>query len=170
MSRASLSLLAALIAAAACGTNHADDDLADEAPRPGAGGTAPDTARGVVAITGADPLTRVVLRHDDGSTTTLAGAVADTLRQAAGLDVIVTGRRTEHGLEATAFRVLRLERLPATDGRLELEGDVAVLLTADGRRVRFPAAPAALRGLAGRRVWIAGEPGGEPRSWGLLEP
>lgn len=170
MSRSRRLLLAALIAAAACGTNHADDDLADEVPRPDAGGAATDSARGVVAITGADPMTLVVLRHDDGSTTTLAGPVADTLRQAAGLDVSVTGRRTEDGLEATAFRVLRLERLPATDGRLELDDDVAVLLTADGRRVRFPAAPAALRGLAGRRIWIAAEPGGEPRSWGLLEP
>lgn len=169
MRRAGLALLAALVLAA-CGTNHADGDLAGDGPPPGAGDPPTDTARGVVAITGADPLTRVVLRHEDGSTTPLAGALADTLRRAAGVEVSVTGRRTEEGLEGTGFRVLRLERLPASDGRLELDGDIAVLLTADGRRLRFPAAPAALRELAGRRVWIAGEPGGEPQSWGLLEP
>lgn len=169
MSRAGFALLTALLVGA-CGANHADGDHAADGPPPGAGDPATDTARGVVAVTGADPLTRVVLRHDDGSTTPIAGAIADTLRRAAGLEVAVTGERTEHGLEGAAFRVLGLERLPAADGRLEVEGDVAVLVTADGRRLRFPAAPAALRGLAGRRVWIAGNVGGEPQSWGLLEP
>lgn len=168
MSRAGFAILVGLLAAG-CGTNHADDDVRDDGPPP-AMGAASDTARGVVAVTGADPLTRVVLRHDDGSTTTLAGPVADTLRAAAGLEVRVTGRRSGDGLEGTGFRILRMERLPATDGRLHIDGDVATLLTADGRSVRFPAAPAALRELAGRRVWIAGEPGGEPQSWGLLEP
>ena len=169
MSRAGLALLTAL-AVGACGTNHADGDHAADGPPPGARSEPGDTARGVVAVTGADPLTRVVLRHGDGSTTTIAGAIADTLRRAAGLEVAVAGERTEHGLEGDAFRVLRLERLPAADGRLEVEGDAAILVTADGRRLRFPAAPAALRELAGRRVWIAGEPGSEPQSWGRLDP
>ena len=168
MSRPGLALLTALLAGA-CGTNHGDDDIPDDGPPP-AMGAATDTARGVVAITGADPLTRVVLRHDDGSTTILVGPLADTLRRAAGLEARVTGRRSGDGLEGTTFRILRMEGVPATDGHLEMEGDVAVLLTTDGRRVRFPAAPAALRRLAGRRVWIAGEAGGEPQSWGLLEP
>ena len=168
MSPAHGALVAALVLAA-CSANHAHDDLAEDGP-PEPPDAAAETVRGVVAVTGADPLTRVLLRRDEGSTTALAGPIADTLRGAVGLEVSVTGRRTAAGLEGTAVRVLRLERVPATDGRLEIVDDAAILLTADGRRLRFPAAPAALRALAGRRVWVAGEAGGEPQSWGLLEP
>lgn len=155
------------VAAAACGGNHAPRG---DAPLPAAGsgaGAATDSVRGVVRVTGADPLTRVELRTAAGEGMTVRGAEA--LRGAAGLEVVIHGARTAAAIEATSFRVVALDGTPAADGRLVLEGDAAVLVTAAGERLRYPAAPAALRALAGRHVWVAGEPGREPRQWGTLD-
>lgn len=166
-----LALAAGLTAtAAACAANHADQgDHAAGATSDGATALATDTARGIVAIAGADPLTRVVVRGADGRDTEVRGPLADTLRQAIGLDVLVAGRAAGDGIEAAGFRVRGLDGLTAADGRLELDGDGVVLVTVDGSRLRYPAAPEALRQLAGRRVWIAGAPGSEPQHWGALE-
>ncbi|HUG40632.1 MAG TPA: hypothetical protein VMM12_09110 [Longimicrobiales bacterium] len=166
MSRRLAAVLLGVVGAACA--NHAieEGDAAGSAP----GDHAPDTLRGVVAITGADPLTQVVLRPAGGAPVTLTGPIADSLRGAVGLVVVVAGRRDGSALEPRTFRVAGLDDLPAADGRLEIEAGAAILVTADGERLRYPGAPEALRRLAGRHVWIAGEPGREPQQWGVLAP
>ena len=146
--------------AATCGGNRTDHAAA--APTPG------DTLRGVIAVTGAEPMTRVGLRTPSGSVV-LEGTVAETLRRVDGVEVWVAGHREDAGpLRVDSFRVRGLGGLPAADGVLEAEGDAVILVTAEGERVSYHPAPAALRRLAGRRVWIAGEPGGRPQQWGVI--
>ena len=172
-----LVLAAGLAATAAgCTANHAShadrEDPPTQAGSDGATVLATDTVRGTVAIAGADPLTRVVLRVADGRATEVRGPLADTLRNALGLDVMVAGvvgGAAGDGIEAAGFRIRGLDGLVAADGRLELDGDAVVLVTVDGARLRYPAAPEALRQLAGRRVWIAGMAGAEPQHWGPLD-
>lgn len=148
-----------IVCAGACAPNQSG----------GGGPAAADTARGVVAVVGAEPTTRVALRTAD-ALLLLVGGPVETLRLAAGIDVWVSGRREEDGsLRVETYRVRSADGVPATDGVLELEGDVAVIVTATGDRVRFAPAPAGLRQLAGRHVWIAAPPGSEPRSWGALD-
>ena len=156
--RAAAALLA-LLPAAAC-ANHAEERAAPAWP-------AGDTARGVVAVVGAEPLTRVVLRLPGGELE-VGGEAAGELRAAEGLEVAVSGHWDQGRVHPAAWRVRALGDLPAFDGTLEVAGDSAVLVTPDGIRHAFPAAPAALRALAGRHVWIAAPPGTEPRQWGVL--
>jgi hypothetical protein len=145
---------------AACGTNH----------QAGAGPMAADTLHGMVEVVGAEPLTRVVLRTAHGDVV-LAGHYAEPLRNASGIEVWAAGRLAADGsMLLDAFRVRAVDGVPAVDGVLELDGAGAVLVTADGDRIRFSTAPVGLRALAGQRVWISGPPGGEPRSWGSLGP
>lgn len=166
--RAARAVLAlAALGLGACGANHAGrgDDGADH------GVASADSVRGVVAVTGAEPVTSVVVRPSDGGAVVLTGPGADSLRAAAGLEVRVSGPRDAEGrMVVESFRVRSASGVPAADGRLELDGDTAVLVTATGERLRYPHAPAALRGLVGRRVWIGGEPGSAPQQWGALEP
>lgn len=130
---------------------------------------AADTARGTVEIVGAEPMSWVSLRTEDGPVH-LDGPAAESLRRASGAEVWVSGSRGEDGrLQIEAFRVRSVDGVEATDGILEVDGDAVVLVTADGDRVRYAPAAAGLRALEGHRVWIAGQPGGEPRSWGLLD-
>ena len=158
--------LAGALLAGACGPGHSDAPGTDQAPA----GPARDTLRGIVAITGSDPLTTVVIRTPDGATVAIRGALADTLRQAAGLDVRLAGTVADGAVSPRRFLVRGMEGLPAADGTLELDADTAVLVTADGARIRYPMAPRDLRLMAGRRVWIAAHPGAEPQHWGALDP
>jgi hypothetical protein len=130
---------------------------------------AADTARGIVEVVGAEPMSWVSLRTDAGPVQ-IEGAAAESLRWASGAEVWVSGSRGEDGrFLVEAFRVRSVDGVEATDGVLEVDGDAAVLVTADGDRVRYAPAAAGLRALEGHHVWIAGRPGGEPRSWGLLD-
>ena len=127
----------------------------------------PDTVRGVVAVVGADPLTRVMIEAD-GRRLTVAGPAEDGLRRVHGLEVRVDGRIEGSTLTAARFRVRALGELPAADGTLEVDGDTAVLVTPDGDRLSFGSAPPALRARAGARVWIAGHEGDAPQAWGVI--
>jgi hypothetical protein len=130
---------------------------------------AADTARGVVEIVGAEPITQVRIATPDGRLT-LTGPGADELRLAAGTEIWVAGTREEgDGFRIEAFAIRAVDGMAAVDGFLELDGDDAVLLTRTGDRVRFTPAPAGVRQLEGRRIWIAGPAGGEPQAWGPLE-
>jgi hypothetical protein len=147
-------------AVAGCAAGHNDE----------AGPMATDTARGIVAVVGAEPITHVVLRVPEGDLR-LTGEAEAALRRAAGAEVWVAGRTTEDGgLVVDAFRVRASGGVEAADGVLELDGGTAVLVTSAGERLRYGPAPAGLRRLEGRHVWIAGTPGAEPQSWGVLEP
>lgn len=155
-------LLAAglVVLTGACGTNHNEE----------AGPMAADTARGVVVVVGAEPLSWVALQTPEGQLS-LSGDAAESLRQAAGVEVWVSGARAENGaLHVDAYRIRAVDGVTAVDGVLEVEGQTAVLVTAGGETVRYAPAPAGLRALEGRRVWISGPPGGEPLSWGALDP
>lgn len=152
--------LAAALGASACGTNQ----------QHGEGPMAADTARGIVEVAGAEPVTSVVLRTPRGDLR-LVGPRAESLRRASGAEVWVSGTRGDDGsLTIDAYRVRSVDGVEAADGVLELDGDAAVLVTPTGERVRYATAPAGLRSLIGQRVWITGRAGGEPRSWGALEP
>jgi hypothetical protein len=136
----------------------------------GGGPMAADTLRGIVEVAGAEPLTRVVLRTPDGDVP-LEGEATAALRRASGAEVWIAGQRGEDGAMAVAeYRVRAVDREVAADGMLEVDGADVILVTADGERLRYQRAPTALRALAGHRVWIAGQPGREPTSWGVLEP
>jgi hypothetical protein len=150
--------------AAATAAGCAPNDLDEAGPLAG------DTVRGVVEIVGAEPITGVRLATADGPVP-LSGPVADQLRPATGAEVWVRGARSEDGpFRVESFAVRAVDGVEAVDGVLELDGDAAVVVTRAGDRVRFSPAPAGLRRLEGRHVWVAAPPGSEPRSWGLLEP
>ncbi len=148
-----------MVAGSACAPNQTTED----------GPVAADTARGIVEIAGAEPITHVRLRTPD-RLVTITGPDADQLRLAQGVEVWVSGVREEAGqLRLEVYEVRAVDGMTATDGVLELDGDAAVLVTRTGERVRFSPAPPGLRQLEGRRVWVAAPPGAEPRSWGPLE-
>jgi hypothetical protein len=149
----------AVLASGACAPNHGEEGSP----------MAADTARGIVEIVGAEPITSVRIATADGRLT-LTGPDADGLRLAAGTEVWVAGtREAGDGFRIEAFAVRAIDGMAAVDGILELDGDAAVLVTRTGDRVRFAPAPAGLRPLEGRRVWIAGPAGGEPQAWGSLD-
>lgn len=131
------------------------------------GGAMTDTLRGTVAVVGADPLTRVVLRTGAVGID-LEGPEADTLRRVNGLVVRVEGRLQDSVMTVTGFRVREADGLPAADGILEIHGDSAVLVTPTGERLQYAPVPSALRAAAGKRVWIAGPVGSEPQAWGVI--
>jgi hypothetical protein len=145
----------------ACGTNNHHEE---------AGPMAADTARGIVEVVGAEPMSWVSLRTDTGPVQ-VEGAAAESLRRASGVEVWVSGSRGEDGrFLVEAFRVRSVDGVEATDGVLQVDGDGIVLVTTEGERLPFTPVPTGLRALEGRRVWVAGRPGAEPRSWGALEP
>lgn len=129
-----------------------------------------DTFSGTIAVVGARPLTRVVLQTDDGEQLTLTDAAAGGLNRLDGVDIHCRGHVREATLRVERFEVVGARGVRAVDGRLELRDGTAVLVRPNGRRVSFAPAPGTLRDWAGGRVWIAGEPGGEPEAWGLIEP
>lgn len=158
--------LGLLAAAGGCaGPEPAPDAPAPEAPAPEA--PAADTVRGTVLVVGADPITSIVLRTDDGRIR-LVGAAAAPLRRATRLDVAAHGRLEGETLTVAGFRVRAANGLPAADGVLNVHGDTAVLATTDGRELRWVPIPTSLRARAGAWVWIAGPVGGEPQAWGVL--
>lgn len=130
--------------------------------------TAGDTARGTVAVVGADPVSQVVLSAG-GERLVLEGEATVELRRVDGLDVRVRGERDGGRIRVMSFEVIGAHGLVATDGVLEVRGDTAVVVTAEGERAYAPV-PSDLRQHEGERVWIAGPAGGEPQAWGVIAP
>lgn len=157
-----------LLGLAGCGAVHSSPPPALSATPGPQEQQAPDSARGTVAVVGADPVSQVVL-DTPGDRLILEGEPTVELRRVDGLDVRVRGEREGRRLRVVSFRVTGSHGLPAADGTLEVRGDTAVLATAGGERLYAPI-PAALREHGGARVWIAGPVGGEPRAWGVIAP
>jgi len=137
------------------------------APGTGAGR---DTARGIVAIVGAAPLTDVVLRTGSGAVR-LAGAQLPQLRRLAGVELWVRGTPVaapRPSLEVAQFTVRAVDGVPALDGVLAEDQGRVVLVTADGRRQVLDHPPAQLRDQLGARVWITGTAPGEVASYGVI--
>jgi hypothetical protein len=165
---------AALAAVAACACNGGRQ--AGETPGASRAAATADTLRGTVAVVGAAPLGRVVLRPAaGGAEVELVGPQREALARVAGAEVVAVGRPapgTAPGpaLEAASFTVTAVDGQPAVDGRLEREAGRLVLVTADGRRIRLVRPPAALEAWVGARVWVAGPLDREPQAFGMIEP
>lgn len=171
MTRAVLGVaLTSALAACTAGGGAADGTIGGDARGPDAAAdtVATDTVRGTVAVVGADPVTHVVLRIGDG-TVSVEGPATDGLRRVNGLGVEAAGRVDGAAMHVTDFRVREAEGLPAADGILEIHGDTAVLIGPGDERRRYTPVPASLRARAGARVWIAGQVGGEPQAWGVID-
>lgn len=143
--------------------------------------TGTDTLRGVVSITGSDPITSVVVTPRQGDAVIVQGAPAVTLRNADGLEVRLDGRFTgaraigagpgpSPVFEAATFVVRALDGQPAIDGVLERAANGFALRLADGRTRAIPALPEGLREHVGARVYLAGPPGAVPSAYGVLIP
>ncbi|MDQ8160764.1 MAG: hypothetical protein P3C12_15270 [Gemmatimonadota bacterium] len=135
-----------------------------------------DSLRGVLAIVGNDPLTRIQLATGAGVSWMVVGADEPVLRAASGLEVVLFGRIGAPDVDPPATRQFTAQRMvvraadgiSAQDGILEREGARYVLRLADDRRVALPAIPEALRGRLGARIWWAGPTDRAPSAYGVL--
>jgi hypothetical protein len=128
-----------------------------------------DTARGIVAVVGAIPITEVVLRPAGGQQITLTGALAREIGVASGADVWVRGRRVDaRTMDVVAYAVRSVDGVTAITGTLTADGDRLVLVTDDGRRHPIARPPEPLRQLVGARVWITGDPSTAISTYGIL--
>ena len=143
-------------------------------PSPTVPGT--DSLRGVLAIVGNDPLTRVQITTRAGVAWFVDGADEPVLRAASGLEVVVFGRTSAIDTGPPAARSFTAQRLavraadgiPAQDGVLERDGARVVLRLVDGQRLALPAIPEALRAQTGARIWWAGPTDRAPSAYGVL--
>jgi hypothetical protein len=133
------------------------------------GSTASDTARGIVAVVGAIPITEVVLRPAGGQQITLTGALAREIGVASGADVWVRGRRAgARTIDVAAYAVRSVDGVTAITGTLTADGDRLVLVTDDGRRHPIARPPEPLRQHVGARIWITGDPSTAISTYGIL--
>jgi hypothetical protein len=144
------------------------------APPPSSGpppAAASDTARGIVAVVGAIPITEVVLRQATGRPITLTGPLAKEIGVASGADVWVRGRRVDaRTLDVESYAVRSVDGVTAITGTLTADGDRLVLVTDDGRRHPIARPPAPLREHVGARVWISGDLSSTINAYGVLRP
>lgn len=127
-----------------------------------------DTVRATVSVEGAEPMTRVMLRSQ-GSAREVAGPHARTLSRLDGVTVLARGKTSGNILTVDEFIVTAVNGEPVLDGRVVEDGERVTLVTMDGRRVELRAVPAALRALAGHRVWMRTSANGEPESWRQID-
>jgi hypothetical protein len=130
-----------------------------------------DTARGITAVVGSIPITRVVVRQAAGPSVTVTGPLAREIGVASGAEVWVRGRRVDdRTIEVTSYAVRSVDGVPAMTGTLAADGDRLVLIADDGRRRVIARPPAPLREHVGARVWITGDPTTTIASYGVLRP
>jgi hypothetical protein len=172
LTHASIPVVVALFVVGACGNMPE----VQEGPDPGSpgdtdpvvGDTAPDTARGVVAVVGSDPGTFVALRPAAGGSLTLTGPHRSVLERLAGIEIWVRGAREDDRFRVAAFQVRAVDGVPATDGVLTMASDALYLVSSDGDRQRVTYPPVRLREMVGDRVWIAGPLDEEPVAFGWI--
>lgn len=128
-----------------------------------------DTLSGIPAVVGSSPFMQVVVRSP-GSSVEITGPLAAEIGRAAGVELWVRGRRAGRGLEATEYRVRRVDGRPALDGVLVADGDRLYLRLADGTRRLIASPPDALKAEAGARVWITGGIDQPVAAFGILRP
>ena len=147
------------------------------APPPGSGASSAhtghaaeqpaDTLRGVVAETGYEPATLLVLHTAGGRVVPLDGE-RRLLRRVVGLEVTVRGAPVQGGFGVREVRVRAHEGVAAVDGVLDRRGGAYLVVTRDGQTLAVPHLPQALRGMIGGRVWLAGPLDQPPHSFGVL--
>ncbi len=138
-------------------------------PAAPAGTAAADTVRGIVAVVGSTPMTRVVIRPATGASITLTGTLADEIGAASGADVWVRGRRiSERSFDVASYAVRSVDGVSAVTGTLVGDGDRLVLVSDDGRRHVIARPPQPLRDQVGARVWISGNVDSGITAYGIL--
>lgn len=170
-------LLGALLAAAPLASGIACHRARTSAGVPSA--TAADSARGIVQVTGSEPVTSVVLSAPGGYVA-LQGAEADRLRPLAGVEAVAMGTRlsapTSPGSRAgdamivARFVVRAVDGVPAIDGVVASVGSGFAIVTADGVRHAAPHLPTPLQSRVGARVYLAGPLGSPPTAYGVIPP
>ena len=126
----------------------------------------PDTARGVIALVGAEPMVRVTLRGDPRGTLTLAGA--PSLSTLSGLELWVVGRQRDGVFEVKEFAVRAADGVPAIDGVLTERAGALSLVLPNGRSTAIAGAPAAIRPFIGKRIWVTLS-NGEVQTFGVID-
>lgn len=124
-----------------------------------------DTARGVIALVGADPMIRVTLRGDPRGTLTLIGA--PSLSTLSGLELWVAGRQRDGVYEVKEFAVRAADGVPAIDGVLTERAGALSLVLANGDTAAITSAPAAIRPFIGKRIWVTLS-NGEVQTFGVI--
>ena len=127
----------------------------------------PDTARGLIALVGAEPTVRVTLRGDPRGTITLAGA--PSLSTLSGLELWVAGRQSDGVFEVKEFAVRAADGVPAIDGILTERAGALSLVLPNGRTTAIASAPPAIRSFIGKRVWVT-LVNGEVVTFGVIGP
>jgi hypothetical protein len=128
------------------------------------------SVRGRLEVVGAAPRTQLVIRREGGDVQ-LHGdaATVRALRSVQGMEIEVSGHRQETLLHVERFAVRAVDGIPAVDGVLQRDGDMHVLVSADGTRHHVHHLPEPLRTRVGQRVWIAGPLDREAQAFGVIE-
>jgi hypothetical protein len=151
-------LASVLLTATACSTSGSPPPGTESRGAPSV--VSPDTVHGTVTITGSEPLTALVLATSGGGHLVLEGNAAATLRNVAGLEVMVAGLLTERSsasaspgglrvFRADAFAVVAADGVPAVDGVLTRVDGIDYIVLHSGRRLMVTHLPSPLRGRIG---------------------
>ena len=139
-------------------------------PRPSPPESGLTELRGTITVVGNAPVTQVLLLAAGGASHSLAGPELSSLRRVAGLEVVLRGSSSSGGeLVVRDFTVVSADGQPALDGMLEHEGSTLHLRTAD-RRIPLANPPHDFHALVGARVWLTGDPGRGPHTFGVITP
>jgi hypothetical protein len=159
-------LVAGIVLASACRTARVSEKRIAPVSAP------TDTLRGMVAVTGAEPVTQVVLRLGTGASVRLVGEQAAGLDRLSGAEVWIEGQQDPGNGAVTVGRyaVRSVDGAAVIDGTLVQEGAGLALLLAGGARHKIASPPPALRNHVGARVWISGPPGAPPTAFGVILP
>ena len=169
--------LLALVGALTLGSTACRMTAPGSAPAPLAAG---DTIRGVVSITGSDPLSVLVVVPRRGDAVVPTGADVAQLRTLTGVEVTLAGALTDECLPeggprgarvfaVTQFAVRAMNGVSAVDGTLQQDGEVWILATSDGRRIPIVGLPQALANQAGARVYFVGSLDKAPQAYGIIK-
>ena len=118
------------------------------------------TVQGIIAVTGADPFSQVVVKPSGTGMRDVAvvGALRSELGALAGAQVRVRGRAVNNGqpvppraVEATGYEIVAIAGAKPVVGTLVARDDA---LWVDGQRLA--GVPAELRQAVGAKVWVVG--------------
>ena len=129
-----------------------------------------DSLTGIVAVTGTSFEKRLVLRSGQRSTTLSANASdSASLTRVGGAEIQVRGEANPNAFLVSSFTVVSVDTRPVVDGVLRNDGANVLLETAGGR-MPLGNPPAALRAMAGARVWVGGPLDVGPNVYGVITP
>jgi len=140
---------------------------------------ASDSLRGVLSVTGSEPMVRLVLRHE-GGVCEVREAIPSGLSAAQGLEITVWGVRDDRsgaltpagpgcGIAVSHFAVRSADGLAATDGTLCSAAAGYELRLTGGARRPLVGVPPALQSQRGARIYWVGPLDRAPSAYGVLE-